>query len=380
MYYEFFIQTSELLRQSQRFQELLDLCRRAAPAAYFRQYRALCMWTQAESYYHNVGDAPTAREKHIEFLDFIDSDRSIIPEVPGLQEVMEDMYVSSCTSMCDLSISYDEFESYMSRSEQVRPLTPNQLGQRELIESMKQEGRDWTFNIIALAARVTNNNEVQAQAAALWSLLLYYRRELRVSREDINTAIVNFTMCTLKSIESAVAYSKEARQPCYVYNLGFILDKAIAIDEKFMGDMATKDEAQDAVEHLNRLKTQLIDLERAQSSVSYWPRYKSREDLNREIEQQLAITDHTAGGGLRARGAMPKPPPATQQERVGAVLKSIMYLIVSGLCGFLAFYGERGVALKVIMIILMVVFLLVSIVMFANRKYSFKNGNGQGGR
>ncbi|MDR1594506.1 MAG: hypothetical protein LBS43_08510 [Prevotellaceae bacterium] len=245
---------------------------------------------------------------------------------------MEDMYVKACEIMGEYAISYSEYETYMHKIGEIRPLTEQQKGQLELIESLRNEGRDWTFNIMQLVLRYENDNRF-GDAASLYSLLLTYRRQLRVSRDDINLAIHNYTANIYNLVLESMSYCKQKTYPCNPYNYLFILEKAIDIICEFQKDMSTKTEADDAIAKLNQQKNSLEEIQRRAVARFYdytAPGYMSPGQLEEAIQENESGEKTLLPPGFRQ---------ATEAEQKEAVINSIKYLIFSGGCVYLGISG-----------------------------------------
>jgi hypothetical protein len=275
--------SSELLLDK-RLRENIDFCERALATANFPQYEVLCLYSLAGCY-KEAGDAVSARDSYFKLLEMCDSKKNIIYGQPSLQEVMEDMYVSTCDFIGLNAISYSEYETYMNKIEEVRPLTDLQKGQLELIENLKNEGRDWTFNIIQLAQKYQNDCAYGA-TACLYSLLLIYRRQLRVSPDNINLAITNYAGNIAHLIEECILYCEENKRPCNPYNYLFVVEKAINLISEYQNDMNTKEEANSAIEQLTLCKNELEQLQQKAVMNHYKytaPGYLSPQELENEI-------------------------------------------------------------------------------------------------
>jgi hypothetical protein len=332
MDHNFFIKISSgILLVDKRLREHIDFCKRALDSADSPQYKILCMYTLGGCY-REVGDAVSTREIKLKLLETVDSDRSIIYKIPSLQEVMEDMCVKSCEIMGEYAISYSEYETYMHKIKEIRPLTELQKGQLELIESLKNEGRDWTYNIMQLVQSYQKNNRF-GDAASLNSLLLTYRRQLRVSRDDINLAIYNYAANIYNLVLESMIYCKQKTYPCNPYNYLFILEKAIDLICEFQKDMSTKTEADDAIAKLNQQKNSLEEIQRRAVARFYdytAPGYMSPEQLEEAIRENESREKIPILPGFRQ---------ATKAEQKEAVLNSIKGLIFSGVCVYLGISG-----------------------------------------
>jgi hypothetical protein len=319
---------SEILRADKRMRERIDLCKRALETADFPQYKILCIWTLGGCF-GECGDAVSKREEMIKLLEILDSDRSIIYKQPSLQEVMEDMYISACASMGQYAISYSEYETYMHKIKEIRPFTELQKGQIELIENLKNEGRDWAYNIKALVQNYQTDNRF-GDAASLYSLLLIYRRQLRVSRDDINMSIHNYTANILNFVSECMFYCEQKRHPVNPYNYLFILEKAIDTVSEFQKDMSTQKDANEVIENLSVLKNHFEERQRKNAKIYYSynkNEYLSPKQLEKEIRKNESIRKILLPPGCRL---------ATEAEQNAAVYSSIVYLILSGICLYLA--------------------------------------------
>jgi hypothetical protein len=314
-----------------RLREHIDVCKRALNNADFPQYKILCMYTLGACY-REVGDAVSTREIDVKLLKTVDSDRSIIYKFPSLQEVMEDMYVKACEAMGQYAISYSEYETYMHKLKEVRPLTEHQKGQIKLIENLKNEGRDWTYNIKALIQNYERNSRF-GDIASLYSLLLIYRRQLRVSRDNINLAIHNYAANILGLLSECMSYCEQKKYPVNPYNYLFILEKAIDIISEFQTDMSTQKEANAAIVKLTELRNHFEERQRNGAEIYFNYNkngYLSPRQLEEAIRENESEKKTLIPLGFRQ---------ATEAEQKEAVFNSIKYLILSGLCTYLGISG-----------------------------------------
>jgi hypothetical protein len=357
MDYNFFIKISGTLLADKRLREHIDLCKQASEKAYFPQYKILCLYTLA-CCYKEAGDAVSNRETLTDLFKILDSDRNIIYQIPSLQEVMEDMYVKACEHMGDCAISYSEYETYMHKIEEVRPLTELQKGQLELIESLKNEGRDWTYNIISLVQRYQNDNKF-GDAATLWSLLLIYRRQLRVSRDDINIAIHDYTATVFNLISECTSYCEQKKHPCHPYNYLFIVEKAIGIAGEFQKDMSTQKEANEAIEKLNSVKNHFE--KRLAGGTAIYDNYTGDGYLSRnQIIEDIRENEKTV--------IPPGFEPAGKPEQRAAIVRSAGNLIIAGVSVYYGLYIDKTWG-KVLFFILAVFSIMSALSNYTTRKF-----------
>ncbi|MDR1879450.1 MAG: hypothetical protein LBQ78_00770 [Tannerellaceae bacterium] len=368
MDHNFFIKISSgILLPDKRLREHIDFCKRALESADFPQYQMLCLSALAGSY-REAGDAVSAREVNIKVLERLDAEKEIIYKAPSLQEVMEDMYVTACEAMGQYAISYSEYETYMNKIKEVRPLTEQQAGQLELVENLKNEGRDWTYNILALANRYQDNTQFE-EAMALYSLLFIYRRQLRVSRENINLAIHNYTANVLNLISGCIAYCEENGDPCNPYNYLFIIEKAITLVSEFQKDMSTKKEADDAIESLTSLKN-AFEEELQEKGAEFYDYYSSGGYMSPKL-----LEDEIRNNETMKKMIPPGFEPATEKDRRAAAFRSVIALIFAWVCVYWA--SEVDETWKMVALYILSFFGILSAVsMYSRRKIKRKRSMG----
>jgi len=227
------------------------------------QCEALCRWSLAETYFYSVGDAKSARESYTSFLDYVDRDWSIITAVPSRREVMEDMYTKACFDMGQLAISYEEYFTFMDRSEKARSLTQKQAQQREAVQYNRDHGLSWCDNVVQLAeleAKLVESGEVTVLpcAVALYSLFLLYP-EIDPPIEILLLALNNYSSYVCRHISECILHSAAKYHPANPDNYRFIFDQAIDLVGEFFDDMETDAAARDAQKKLIDSKSASID-------------------------------------------------------------------------------------------------------------------------
>jgi len=257
--HDYFMQTNQMLLEGRRFKEAIELCVYAISSAVWqkpieRQCRALCLWTMAETYFYQVGDAAKAREAYMNFLDYVDSDISMITDAPPLREVMEDMYTRTCINLGQLAISYDEYFSFIKKSEPVRRLTQKHREQMEAVEENRNHGISWSDNVYQLAELELSSVESGdiarlPNAIAMFSLFLSYP-EIDPSIDMLRVAIINYSSFVCKYVGESILNCAAKRHPANPDNYRFIFDTAIALVSEYLDDMETHDTAKEAKEQL----------------------------------------------------------------------------------------------------------------------------------
>jgi len=266
--YDYFIQTHQYLLEHRRFKEAVDLCEYAISSAVWpspmeNQCEALCRWSLAETYFYSIGDAKSARESYTSFLDYVDKDWSIITAVASRREVMEDMYTKACFDMGQLAISYEEYFSFMDRSERARPLTQKQKQQKEAVQYNRDHGLSWCDNVVQLAELEAKHVEsgnitVLPCAAALYSLFLLYP-EIDPPVDILKIALNNYSSYVCRHIGESILHSAAKNHPANPDNYRFIFDQAIDLMSEFFDDMETDAAARDARSKLIDSKSESID-------------------------------------------------------------------------------------------------------------------------
>jgi len=267
--YDYFIQFHQYLRENKRYKEEIDLCEYAISSAVWptgieRQCEALCRWSLAETYFYHIGDAKKAREKYSNFLSYIDEDWSIISADLSRQEVMEDMYVKACLDIGQLAISYDEYFSYIRKSEKARPLTPSQKGQIKAVEYNRNKGLSWCDNIIQLAevglsSVKSGAIDRLAGTVAIYSLLLLYTEEIDTPIDALRIALINYSSLVCQLVGESILRCAAKNHPANPDNYRFIFEQAIDLVGEFSEDMEILDEAKDAQNKLIEARSESID-------------------------------------------------------------------------------------------------------------------------
>jgi hypothetical protein len=236
----------------------------------YRQFRVLCMYNTAALWLEEAGDGSMARQKFFELLQFIETDMSMITEVPSLKEVMEDMYIKTCVIISDLALSYEEYEQHMAKIEKMRPYTPLQKEQMELIQNMKNEGHSWLVNILSLAERHVSNGQDQfGKAAALYQLVLENRRKLRPSRADLKIAAYNYGTTMYNLVQKHLNYCHATKTPCNPDNYLFMLEKTISVLEESKRDVGDLQTTDNCIANLNRMLEKLMAIKWNVESTGY---------------------------------------------------------------------------------------------------------------
>ena len=266
--HDYFMQTSQMLLEDKRYKEALELCEYATQNAVWskpmeRQCKALCMWTLAEAYFYQVGDAKSARDKYMLFLEYVDNDISMITAVRSLQEVMEDMYVQTCVNLGQLAVSYDEYFAFISKSESVRPLTQMREEQMHAVEYNRSHGMSWCDNIIQLAeveARSVESGAIDRLpcAIAMYSLLLHYP-ETDPPIEVLRIALNNYSSFICRHVGESILHCAAKEHPANPDNYRFIFEQGIALVGEFLDDMETMDAAKEAQAKLVDAKSDTVD-------------------------------------------------------------------------------------------------------------------------
>ncbi|MCL2105831.1 MAG: hypothetical protein FWH26_02030 [Oscillospiraceae bacterium] len=271
MSHDYFIQTQQMLIEGKRFKEAIDLCEYAIESAVWptpmtRQCGALCRWNLAETYFYAIGDAKSARDGYIAFLQYVDDDMSMltIPSAPTLQEAMEDMYVKTCDDMGQLAISYDEYFYYIHKSESVRPLTQKAKNQLEAMEYNRNHGLSWSDNIVQLAeleAESVESNTIDRlpNAVALYSLFLLFPDEIDPTTDTLRIAIKNYSSCVCRLVGESILCCAAKGHPANPDNYRFIFEQAIALVSEYLNDMETHDAATEARDKLVSARSESID-------------------------------------------------------------------------------------------------------------------------
>lgn len=229
---EYIEMSTEMLRSFRQI-ELLKLSKKSAEEAPYRQFKILCFYTLVETYTMSTCEGELGRLWGGAVLDYLDKHPQIIPELPFLRDVMEDMYVKLCDIMSMLALSYDEYMTYMERVKNVRPWTELQAGQVKLIQSMKEEGHAWHTNIMLLMGRYIGNDFGQSpsnsNAAALGQLMLQNRRRLRLPRTVLDTLLQNYPACIHNWVHEAQTFCDANYKPFNAGNFTPTVSRALAL-------------------------------------------------------------------------------------------------------------------------------------------------------
>ena len=268
--HDYFIQTDQMLLKGKRFKEAVELCEYAISSAVWqpgmeRQSEALCRWTLAETYFYQIGDAKKARDSYTAFLKYVDDDMSMLknPSAPTLQEAMEDMYVKACADMGQLAVSYDEYASYIYKSETVRPLTQKAKNQLEAVEYNRAHGMSWCDNVVQLAeleAKTVESGSVERLpcAVAMSSLFLLFP-EIDAPVDLLRMALTNYSSFVCRLIGESILHCAAMGHPANPDNYRFIFEGAIALTGEFLDDMETHAAAKEAQDKLIAAKNESID-------------------------------------------------------------------------------------------------------------------------
>ncbi|MDL2237385.1 hypothetical protein LJC56_06105 [Christensenellaceae bacterium OttesenSCG-928-K19] len=340
-----FIQMAQQLTAEHRIKEALDFVYAHSEPDNFRQFRVLCLYTAAGLWQEEAGDGETARQKLFEILQFIEEDMSMITEVPSLQEVMEDMYIKTCELICDMALSYEEYEQHMAKIALIRPYTTFQKGQMELIQNMKDEGQPWVVNMFLLAERYVGNGvdgqqqDRYANAAALYQLILQNRRLLRPSRADLKIAGGNYGAYMFNLVQKHLSYCHTTSTPCNPDNYLFMLDKARDVLEESKRDVGDPAMTDELMTELSRTKTKLLEMKAKAEAAGY--------NYTRPGEVRTGPSYGQGGGlgnmGSQVVGNTPPDDPGVKKMEKGMRVGWLVFAII--LTALAAFLWYRGITL-----------------------------------
>lgn len=272
-----FIEKSQQQITTHKIREALDYALNSAREAHYPQFKILCLHTIVEICHYYAGDGEASRAWCSSLLDWMDKNRGVISDIPSLREVMEDMYIKECELLADAAISYEEYFKSMDRIKGIRPHTDIQKGQIDLIRSMQEEGQAWSTNMLLLATRYAgtndnmgNSNTMYGSAASLYSLILQNRRKLRLSRNDLKLAMINYSASIGNITEAADNYYKSSAGRLNPNDYLFMYEKAISLVDDSKKDVMEPNAGEEQLAYLREQREALINMA-ASSSVLVSP-------------------------------------------------------------------------------------------------------------
>ena len=253
------------LYDDHRVREAMVFFRKTANETGMPQNKINCLNTLMKLYMFDAGDGDAARETARELLDIMDSDMSIITGYPMYRPMMETIYAYACDIFATHALSYEEFDEYMEKMKVIGPHSGEHVKRIQSIQTRKENGQSWTANMVLRASYKPGEN-FRDGAAALCSLILKHRRELRLRLEDFSNVVKNYSIAVYTGIKGYLDYCHIKRIPIFHDNYMFIIEDAETLLRKCKEDGRELDVLEGSLTILDNARYLLLSVKQAKPS------------------------------------------------------------------------------------------------------------------
>jgi hypothetical protein len=217
------------LMKQNRTKEAEDFCKKIIAEAPGVEFRCMAYKNLAELYFHHTGDGVGVRNVCSDALRELDSNPDVIENSKHVSpNGMKTLYCDLCALMRDVAITFDEYKENQSKKWKYKPSGQEEIRTANVEMSFITKGTPWIENIMSHAGSYWQN-QAYSQAAVYLSLALEFKRELKLSREDMNSHVLPFyplAICNI--ITGSTSACIDRRQEVLVSNYEFIAETAIS--------------------------------------------------------------------------------------------------------------------------------------------------------
>jgi hypothetical protein len=155
----------------------------------------------------------------------------------------------ACENMMLLSLSYEEYERWAKRLQQLRPYELILQEQWPEIRELREKGTPWRHAMASIAGTYYNHEAKKGTgggfAASIWQLLLINRRKLRVPRDEWRVAVLGYVGQLL-----LLGDSHGLRPGIPVREFAFALEDALPLVQEYLAENPSDKEVEHTVEAL----------------------------------------------------------------------------------------------------------------------------------
>jgi len=217
------------LTQQNRVKDAKEFCERVIAEAPGIEFRCMARLNLAQLYFHSIGDGVGVREVCMAALSELDENPNIIEQSKKVSSKgMKELYCELCAFMRDVAITFEEYKEYQTKKWKYRSSQEERTRTEHVEKTYQKEGVPWIENIMSHAGDYWQH-EAFSQSAVYLSLALEYKRDLRISREDLNTHVLRFYP---NAVANVISYNTNSclnrKQEVRLDNYEFIATKAIS--------------------------------------------------------------------------------------------------------------------------------------------------------
>lgn len=203
-----------------------------------------------ELYHKHVGDGEKARASYRRSIDSLEASKEVVqPEMLGRIEA------NTCENLMLLSLSYDEYDRWACRLEQIQPENPILSTQRPLVHEKQIHPLRWFEVMLWMADSFMphlSDSPYLGAAASVYQLLAIHAGELRLNPKVRRKAILWYGKLAIDIVARSVRTMQIARIRTDPHEYRFVLEAALAMVEQVTAADPTDDKAQVARQQLEQ--------------------------------------------------------------------------------------------------------------------------------
>jgi tetratricopeptide (TPR) repeat protein len=183
-----------------------------------------------ELYQRQVGDGEKAHSCYERGLTGFDFSKGVIQ--PGMLYQIE---ANTCENLMLLSLSYDEYDCWASRLEQIQPQNTILSVQRLIVQNMRKHANRWSDVMFWMADSFKPelpDSPYLGGAASIYQLLAIHSKELRLYPKIRRKAILQYGMLAISIAARSDRTMQIARIRPDPHEYRFVLEAALAMVEQ----------------------------------------------------------------------------------------------------------------------------------------------------